>query len=464
MRTLMKVIGRLNRSRARALVILLALGLLTGACGYSGGAEEQSQEVSTAAGETAEAESSEAAAGEGEATELTFWIHGADPFIQAHEEIVAGFEAENPDVTVDLQSFPFADFNTRVTASLPAGDGPDVLEAYSPWMVGYIRTGLMDPVPDSFGSADEIAERYYESPLSLLGFQDQYFGIPSNLAAGSTRVLLVNDDVVQEAGVDVGDNATFEDWVADWQALTVTDDGGAITRAGLGQSCGQPADQFVTYLLQYGGSLFSEDGRTAAFNDEAGRQSLQLLGDLVTKQRVDSPNITDFTCIPQGTAATGYRGTWVIPEYGRDFPDFNYHYELMPLPPGATEEVWQGGSGWATYVPAASENTEAAWRFVEYLEANRRTWVDNTGEIPASREVAEEVAADNPELYDVYFPILEQSVHGYPTGDYFQVYQTLSDMVTAVTLEQSSVEDALATAETAINSHLEQWWSQYPED
>lgn len=447
--------------RIRMMVVGLALGLLAGGCGYGGDAEEQSQKGPA---DDASAGASEAAAAGREATELTFWIHGADPFIAAHEEIVAGFEAENPDVTVDLQSFPFADFNTRVTASLPAGDGPDVLEAYSPWMTGYIRTGLMDPVPDSFGTADEIAERYYESPLSLLGFQDQYFGIPSNIAAGSTRVLLVNDDVVEEAGVDVEDNATFEDWVSDWEALTVTDEGGAITRAGLGQSCGQPADQFVSYLLQYGGSLFSEDGRTAAFNDEAGRQSLQLLGDLVTEQRVDSANITDFTCIPQGTAATGYRGTWVIPEYSRDFPDFNYHYELMPLPPGATEDVWQGGSGWATYVPASSENRDAAWRFVEYLEDNRRTWVDNTGEIPASRELAEEVAADNPELYGVYFPILEQSVHGYPTGDYFQVYQALSDMVTAVTLEQAAVEDALTTAETAINSHLEQWWSQYPED
>lgn len=442
-------------SRPRIILILATLALAATACGYGGANDE-----STAA---EGGEQPEAGGQPDGTTELTFWIHGADPFIAAHEEIVAAFEEANPDVTVDLQSFPFADFNTRVTASLPAGEGPDVLEAYSPWMVGYIRTGLMDPVPDSLASAADLEERYYESTLSLLDFSDQYYGIPSNVAAGSTRVLLVNDDVVAEAGVDIEDNETFEDWTADWQSLTVAD-GDSITRAGLGQSCGQPADQFVSYLLEYGGSVVTEDGRTAAFNDEAGRQALTLLGDLTTGQRVDSSSITDFVCIPQGTAATGYRGTWVIPEYTRDFPDFNWHFELMPLPPGATEDVWQGGSGWATYVPASSENRDAAWRFVEFLEENRDVWVENTGEIPAQRELAAQVAEEDPDLYGVYYPILEQSVHGYPSGDYFVLYQTLSDMVTAVTLGESTVDEALATAETAVNSHLEQWWSQYPEE
>lgn len=438
----------------RMLLILAALALVASGCATS---NEETSDAATGGDQSSKSEQAV------EITTLTFWIHGAEPFIAAHEEIVARFEEENPDIQVDLQSFPFNDFNTRVTASLPAGEGPDVLEAYSPWMVGYIRTGLMSQVPeDILGSTEEIQERYYESTLSLLDFQDQYYGVPANIAAGSTRVLLVNDDIVDEAGINIDDNDAFEDWISDWQALTAAD-GDTITRSGLGQSCGQPADQFVSYLLEYGGTVVSENGREAAFNSEAGRQALEVLGDLVNEYKVDSTSIADFTCIPQGTAATGYRGTWVIPEYERDFPDFNWHYELMPLPPGATEDLWQGGSGWATYVPE-SDNTDAAWRFVEYLEENRRSWTDNTGEIPAQRELAAQVAEEKPDLYGVYYPILEQSVHGYPSGDYFAIYQTLSDMVTSVTLGEAGVDNALSTAEDAINSHLEQWWSQYPEE
>ncbi len=423
--------------RSAALVAVVGLALTAGC---SGGGDK--------AGSTTEGK-----------TTLTFWVNSSEPFIAAHKQVIADFESANKDVRVDLQPFPFADFNTRVVASMASGQGPDVMEAYSPWMTGYIRTGLVSAVPENVLSTDKIDERYYESTLSLLGFEGTYYGLPANIAAGSTRVLLVNDDVVEKAGVDVTDNSTFEDWQADWAALTQKK-GATVTRSGLGLSCGQPADQFVTYLMEYGGQMFSADGRRAAFNSAPGVQALTLLNELTGT--VDSADITDFTCIPQGTAATGYRGTWVIPEYERDFPDFAWHYELMPLPPGASVTSWQGGSGWATYVPKSSKHQEAAWRFVKYLDDNRQAWIERTGEIPAAKEIAAAVAKSNPDLYGVYYPILGDSVHGYPYGDYFVVYKALSDMVTSVNLGRASVTAALKDAETAINSHLNQWWTQYP--
>ena len=405
--------------------------------------------------------SSSSNSGSGAKTSLVFWIHGADPFINAHKAIIQQFEADNPNVSVTLQSFPFADFNTKVVSTIPTGSGPDLLEAYSPWMVGYIRTGLMDQVPASTLSASEFPSRYYESTLSLLKYKNAYYGTPSNLAAGSTRVLLVNDKVVSDSGVDVSGNKTFEDWITSWKALTKSS-GGKITQEGLGQDCGQPADQFVSYLMEYGGSLYDSTGHKAGLNSAAGAKALGVLNDLTNTYQVNSTAITDFPCIPAGTAATGYRGTWVIPEYKKDYPALKYHYVLMPLPPGATQDVWQGGSGWATYVPKASKNKAAAWAFVKYIEAHRKTWIDDTGEIPADKALAKQEAAEKPELYGVYYPVLDQSKHGYPYGDYFAIYKILSDMYTSVALKQATVPAALATASTALDAHLSQWWSQYP--
>lgn len=393
---------------------------------------------------------------------LTFWIHAADPFIAAHKSIIKKFEAANPGVTIDLQSFPFAEFNTRVVASIPRGKGPDVLEAYSPWMTGYIRAGRMAAVPSSVGTVAQLDKRYYPSTLPTLLYQKNYYGIPSNLAAGSTRVLLVNDKVIQDSGVKLPVNGTFADWISTWQALTVKDNSGSITRSGLGQSCGQPADQFVTYLLQYGGTLLSKDGKKSAFNSKAGEQALQLLGDLVNKYKVDSPSLTEFNCIPQALAASGHRGTWVYPVYQGSVPSFTGTYVSLPLPTGASKNLWQGGSGWATFVPKASKKSSLAWKFVKFQQANWKGWHEQTGEIPADRALAKSMAAKNPKLYGAYLPVLSQSVNGYPFGDYFVNYQTLSDMVTSVVLEKASVQDALKTAESAVNAGLAQWWRQYP--
>lgn len=393
---------------------------------------------------------------------LTFWIHSADPFIKAHQGIIKSFEKANPGVKINLQSFPFAEFNTRVVASIPSGKGPDLLEAYSPWMTGYIRSGRMDAVPSSLGSSAQLKNQYYESTLPTLLYKKRYYGIPSNLAAGSTRVLLVNDQVVKESGVKLPTNGSFTDWISAWQALTVTDASGKVTRAGLGQSCGQPADQFVTYLLQYGGKLLVKNGRKSAFNSEAGVQALQLLDDLVNKYKVDSPLLTEFLCIPQSLAATGHRGTWVYPVYQDAVPTFEGTYVSLPLPPGATKNLWQGGSGWATFVPKASKKSALAWKFVKFQQTNWQKWAQQTGEIPADRNLAKLMAKKNPGLYGAYLPVLGQSVNGYPYGDYFINYQTLSDMVTSVVLQKASVKDALTTAQSAMDRALAQWWQQYP--
>lgn len=400
-------------------------------------------------------------AGSTEKTKLVFWIHAAEPFIKAHEEIAALYEEENPNVDIEIQSFPFADFGTKVAVEVPAGSGPDIMEGYGPWMSIYMRTGKVDAVPESFMTTEEMKERYYESTLTDLEYDGKYYGVPSNVAAGSTRVLLVNDNDVESAGVDLSKNQDYEDWIETWQALTKTDESGKIVRSGLGLYCGQTADLFVSYLMEYGGSVTDETGKTATFNSEAGRKALQMIVDLVDKYEVDSVQITDFSCVANGTAATSYRGTWVIPDFVSAFPDFKYHYELMPLPTGATEEVWQGGAGWATFVPAGSENKAEAWKFVQFLEDHRKPWIINTSEIPADRALAAEMNEENPELYGVFYPILEQSKHGYPYGDYFQIQSTFQDMVTSVLLGKESVEEALSNTEKLFQNQLDQWWQKF---
>lgn len=433
-----------RRPRSRGLTAALACAaLLTAGCGYG----------NTATTSTSQNSSSNS---------ITMWIQSADPFVAAHKKLIADFQAANPGVRVNLQTFPFADFNTRVVTSMANGSGPDLMEAYAPWMTGYIRTGLVAPVPAAVDTTAQIQSRFFSSALSSLQFKGAYYGLPSNLAAGSTRVLLIDQTALSKAGIDPAKNRTFQDWISSWQKLTVKDASGKITHEGLGQSCGQPADQFVSYLMEYGGSLLSQDGHTAALNSDAGFKALSLVRDLSRKYNVDSPQITDGTCIPQGSAATGYRGTWVLPDYQRDYPTFKFSYQVMPLPPGATHNIWQGGSGWASYVPKASKNRDLAFKFMQFEDEHRQTWIDNTSEIPAIKSLAQQLATAKPAVYGAYGSVLDQARNAYAYGDYFIEYQTLSDMATSVTLKDTDPKVALATAEAALNSHLKHWWSQYP--
>lgn len=435
--------------------LMVVFSLILGACG----ANVPTNVPKSDSGTTVEAPQPTQAIS-GEKIKLVVWVHAADQFTKAQADLVNLYKTKNPNVEIEIQSFPWGDFPAKLVSSMASGVGPDVIQAYSPWMMSYIRTGKVEAVPDSFASADAIRQKYYESSLALLDYNGKYYGIPANVSLDQTRVLLVDDNLVNAAGVNLDDNQTFDDFTKDWQALTVVDSSGTMTRAGLGMVCAEPPYQFTSYLMEYGGSILSEDGRKAALNSEAGHKAFQIMIDLVKKYKVDSALLTDFSCIGNGTAATSYRGTWFVSPILTDYPDFKWHFIKMPLPTGATTELFNGGSGWAEYVPSNSAHKDAAWDYIKFMDENREGWLAATYEVAASKELAAKQAKENPQLYGVYYPILEQSKHGWPYGDYFAIYDTLSAMFTSVVLDKATIDEALATAETTINKHLDEWWKQ----
>jgi ABC-type glycerol-3-phosphate transport system substrate-binding protein len=396
-----------------------------------------------------------------EKTKLIIWVHAAEPFTNAHGKIAELYMAQNPNVEIEIQSFPWSDYPAKLTSSLAADTGPDLIEAYSPWMMAYIRTGKVDPVPESFITSEDMVNTYYESTLALLGYDGKYYGVPSNISLDATRVLLVNDAIVEEAGVDITENKTIEDWISDWQALTVTDSEGQITRSGLGVTCSDPPYQFTSYIMEYGGSVLTEDGKKAALNSEAGKKALQFMSDILNVYKIDNSLISDSVCVGNGLAASSYRGTWFYPVLKADYPDFTGSYHVLPLPPGATVDVFHGGSGWASYVPANSANKDAAWDYLKFVEANRESWLIGTGETSANKVLAEKMAKENPALYEAYYSVLEQSKHGFAYGDFFVIWDAMQAMYTSVALGTATVDEALATAESTINTHLDQWWAQF---
>ncbi len=443
-------------ARALLAAALLASVALGAACSAPAPAPTASGPVAPAA--STATPNAPAAAGK---TKLVLWVHAAEPFLKAHREIVDLYAKENPNVEIEIQSYPWADYPTKIAAALPSGTGPDVMEAYTAWMVPYVRKGLLSPVPDSVATTAQMAERYYAASLPMLQFNGKYYAIPSNVDSSCPSMVLINDSIVKEAGVNLDDNKTFDDWMADWKTLTKVDSSGKVTRAGLGVASYQPPYVFGTYIMQYGGSVLDETGHKAALNSEAGRKALQMLADLVKKYKVDSADLTDFSSVGQGTAAMTYRGSWFVPVLLADFPDLQWHFALVPPPPGATAQVWDGGSGWSTWVPAASKKQEEAWKFVKFLEEHRGPWIKNTSEMPANKALAAQMAKDDPKLFGTFYQILEQGKPAWTSGDFFKIYDTLQNMVTSVWMDQATVDQALASAETEINTHLTQWWAQF---
>ena len=53
--------------------------------------------------------------------EIEYWQYFFDARVDAMEQLIASFEEANPDITVTMTHFPYADYRTKVAAAIPAG-------------------------------------------------------------------------------------------------------------------------------------------------------------------------------------------------------------------------------------------------------------------------------------------------------------------------------------------------------
>src|SRR5690554_4661888 len=133
-----------------------------------------------------------------------------------HEEdldaIVAAFEEENEDVTVQVETVPYADYFTKLQTDVAGGTVADTFELNYENFVTYAENGSLAPLEDIDRDA------YNESLLDAFSRDGAQYGVPTSF---SNVVLFYNKDLFEEAGVDTPTNDwTWDDVRTAAEALT----------------------------------------------------------------------------------------------------------------------------------------------------------------------------------------------------------------------------------------------------
>ena len=141
-------------------------------------------------------------------------------------ELVEGFEARYPDVTVELQQTPFTDYVKTITLSMTSGDAPDIAQ-YNPGAMRSLIPGGHILNLDAYAEAYGWEESFPPASLEPLQSDDEAseFATGSLYAApGALSVLGVfyNTELLEEAGVQEPP-ATLDDFE---DALAAADEAG----------------------------------------------------------------------------------------------------------------------------------------------------------------------------------------------------------------------------------------------
>ena len=362
-------VRRHHRSGRRLAALATTLALVVSACGGDDepAADSDPTEESEATGDDTASDPAEATgtadeppADDGEQITLSYFTFSAAPdHLEDLDAIIAAFEAENPNITIDTQTAAYDDYFTSLQTQVAGGTAPDTFELNYENFVTYARSGaLLD-----LGSAGIDGSRYY--PLALEGFQDDgtQYGLPATF---SDVVLIYNKTLFDDAGLDYP--------TADWTWDDYTTAAEALTDADAGVYGGyQPVSFFEFYkaLAQAGGEFFDADGN-ATFNSDAGVAAAEWL---TQKPGTVMPTLAeaggtpgfDTNLFTSGKLAMWHNGIWQFS--GLNESGVDYDVSVEPGMAQTANAVFMNG----VVASADTDHPEAAAKWIEFFTSSPTT-------------------------------------------------------------------------------------------
>lgn len=291
-------------------------------------------------------------------TELSFWSWRQED-VAAYGEIIAAFEAENPEISVTYTAHEAKAYNTILTTALAGGSGPDIIHTRAYGSLENISSaGYLEPLDGqvdlSLLSADELLG-------TTLRADGHVYAVPF---ASQTVVVYYNMDIFEAQGITAPD--TWDEFLAVSQQLK---DAG-ITPLANGTADGWTIEVMSGAFMPnfYGTEFFGEvtSGATT-FEDPRYVTALGKMAELAPFMPVGFEGVDYATMkalFTSGAAAMFVGGSWEI----NGFREAGVNIGMMPGPSaeaGSARMVatWMDG-GYA--VNAASENKEAALAFIRF--------------------------------------------------------------------------------------------------
>ena len=136
------------------------------------------------------------AGGDGEDATLTLRLWD-EKVAEAYEASIAEFEKQHPNIDVELNVVPWADYFTTLRNEVGGGGGDDVFWLNGAYFMPYAESGALVNIDETLG--EDARGQWTESAVQQYVYEDALYGVPQ-LTDGGTGLYL-NDELLDEAGV-----------------------------------------------------------------------------------------------------------------------------------------------------------------------------------------------------------------------------------------------------------------------
>jgi multiple sugar transport system substrate-binding protein len=346
-------------------IIAITLAATTGltACGFGGSSGEAS----------------------GDGTTLDLLVPSYSDATQGlWEDVIAGFEKENPDVNVNLQVESWDNLESVIATKIQGGDAPDIYNG-GPF-AGFADDELLYPVEDV--TSDETYADFQPTFLGNAQVGDTAYGLPW---IASARALFVNDALLEEAGAEVP--ATWDELLE--SAKQVSELGGGV--AGYGMPLGSEEAQAEAAVWAWGGGGSFGDAEAITVDTTENLEGAEYIKKMIDEGATQADaGATDrsplFDIFVQGKIGMQVGLPPSVGQIESDNPDLEYSIHPIPTKDGSPFTL-----GVADHLMAFQndgDKQEAITSFFDYLYSSDVyvPWVQAEGFLPTTVSGSEALA------------------------------------------------------------------------
>jgi arabinogalactan oligomer/maltooligosaccharide transport system substrate-binding protein len=406
----------MNKRLLMVLSVLVILGVFVAACG-----PEPTQVPATEAPGAPTAEPPEPTSPP--AVTVTLWHAWTGAEETVLKDVVADFQAANPNITVELLAIPFDQLQTKFTTEAGAGGGPDIIIGPTDWVGPLAEAGLLAKLDDLVAP---IIGDYLPATVDALRWRGDLYGFPESFEAVA---MFYNTNLVDTPPTTMD------------EALAVAADAGMAFNTGFYHSFG--------FIPAFGGQLFDEE--FICVLDQGGTVDfLQYLVDNEGAAGVESSDDGGLldTLFKEEQVGIIFNGPWALGDYVNALGE-----DVVGVAPLPKAEFPAGPFLGVKHIMFNANSDEAhmnaAYEFVKYMTnaENSAKLMDEAGHLPANLNV--EIPADS-----VIGGFIEQAKTATPfpnVSEMGAVWTPGGDMIKKAIAGEATPEEAVTEATQLIN-------------
>ncbi|HLQ29074.1 MAG TPA: ABC transporter substrate-binding protein [Ktedonobacteraceae bacterium] len=440
------------------MLAVAACGSSTGGGGNSGGGGNAQQGLTGGNSYNACPSSTNTTAASPESGSVTLTVSGfssspaEDALVQQN---LNKFTQAHPNIKINWSPIP-GDYPTKMRANVASGTVPDVFYLTPDMSSEYIQAGKVLNLSPYMQRDNVSPNDYYASLLSPFTCKSgQAFGIPKDW---NTLGVFYNKTLFQAAGLSApSPNWTWSDMQNDAQKVTKNP---GTTNSVYGITLDSSTSRWAAFLFADGGTVLNKDGTQAAFDNQAGIDSLKFYASFQKNNTGTRPQNVGSTwagdAFGKERAAMALEGGWLIPYMTQTYPNVQYGIAPVPVAPNGKRADLIYTNAWAAY--GNTKHPDAAWQLIKYMTGSdvQTSQLHAGFALPTLKSLANDsYFTQNPGVKVMF----DAATYGY--ADYYgsqdqAIHTDLDNAIEKVLLNQADVPTALQEATSKVNNQLQQ--------